>query len=131
MIYLLDQNSSVHPMTESKYDQEADLQELIMRNPNLVLRDPNENGANLFMVSREYAIDESADGSNTFSLDLLLLDQSGTPVLVEVKRSTDTRIKREVVAQMLDYASRVSAWDVDRIRTGFESCNRYLASVEL
>ena len=87
MIYLLDQNSSVHPMTESKYDQEADLQELIMRNPNLVLRDPNENGANLFMVSREYAIDESADGSNTFSLDLLLLDQSGTPVLVEVKRS--------------------------------------------
>lgn len=130
MIYLLDQNSSVHPMTESKYDQEADLQELIMRNPNLVLRDPNENGANLFMVSREYAIDESADGSNTFSLDLLLLDQSGTPVLVEVKRSTDTRIKREVVAQMLDYASRVSAWDVDRIRTGFESCNRDLASVE-
>ena len=49
---------------------------------------------------------------------------------MEVKRSTDTRIKREVVAQMLDYASRVSAWDVDRIRADFESCNRDLASVE-
>ena len=130
MIYLLDQNSSVHPMTESKYDQEADLQELIMRNPNLVLRDPNENGANLFLISREYAIDESADGSNTFSLDLLMLDQSGSPVLAEIQRSTDTRTRREVVAQMLDYASRVSAWNVDQIRTGFESCNRELASAE-
>lgn len=130
MIYLLDQNSYAHQMTESKYDQESDLQELIMCNPNLVLRDPNENNANLALVSREFAIDESDDGYNTFSLDLLLLDQSGTPVLVEVKRSPDTRIRREVVAQMLDYASRVSAWDVSRIRDGFESCNKDLASVE-
>jgi hypothetical protein len=33
------------------------------------------------------------------------LDQDAIPAIVEVKRSTDTRIRREVVGQMLDYAA--------------------------
>jgi hypothetical protein len=40
---------------------------------------------------------------------------------VEVKRSTDTRIRREVVGQMLDYAANaVVYWPVERIRAQFE-----------
>jgi len=38
-------------------------------------------------------------------LDHLLLDQDGIPTFVECKRASDTRIRREVVAQMLDYAA--------------------------
>ena len=39
----------------------------------------------------------------------------------EVKRSTDTRIRREVVGQMLDYAAdAVTYWPVTRIRSMFE-----------
>lgn len=48
------------------------------------------------------------------------------PTLVEVKRSTDTLIRREVVGQMLDYAANaVVRWPVDRIRSQFEArCER-------
>ena len=47
------------------------------------------------------------------------------PTLVEVKRKGDTRIRREVVGQMLDYAANgVVYWPVDTIRTRFEArCN--------
>jgi hypothetical protein len=33
------------------------------------------------------------------------VDEAGVPTLVEVKRSSDTRARREVVARMLDYAA--------------------------
>lgn len=44
------------------------------------------------------------------------------PTIVEVKRSTDTRIRREVIGQMLDYAANgVVYWSVDRLRAEFET----------
>jgi hypothetical protein len=48
------------------------------------------------------------------------------PTLVEVKRSSDTRARREVVAQMLDYAANaVVYWPVETIRGRFEArCER-------
>jgi hypothetical protein len=43
------------------------------------------------------------------------------PTLVEVKRSTDTRIRREVVGQMLDYAANaILYWPIERVRLMFE-----------
>ena len=44
-------------------------------------------------------------GLKLFYLDHLFLDQDGIPTIVETKRSSDNRLRREVVAQMLDYAS--------------------------
>jgi hypothetical protein len=41
----------------------------------------------------------------------LIIDQHAIPTLVEVKRSTDTRIRREVVSQMLDYAANADNYD--------------------
>ncbi len=44
------------------------------------------------------------------------------PTLVEVKRSDDTRIRREVVGQMLDYAANgVIYWPAERLRADFET----------
>lgn len=41
---------------------------------------------------------------------------------MEVKRSTDTRIRREVVGQMLDYAANaVLHWPIETIRAAFEA----------
>ncbi len=50
----------------------------------------------------------------------------GIPTLVEVKQSTDTRIRREVVGQMLDYAANgVLHWPIETIRSAFERrCER-------
>jgi hypothetical protein len=68
----------------------------------------------------------SADGgSNTFSLDHLFVDRDGVPVLVEVKRSTDTRIRREVVGQMLDYVANAAAyWQVSDPRRALDATAR-------
>ena len=51
-----------------------------------------------------------------------MLDQDGIPTLVEVKRASDTRSRREVVAQMLDYAANaVQFWPVESVRAMFEA----------
>jgi hypothetical protein len=46
----------------------------------------------------------------------------GFPTLVEVKRSSDTRLRREVVGQMPDYTANAAAyWPAERIREWFEA----------
>jgi hypothetical protein len=48
---------------------------------------------------------------------LLFLDQDAIPTLVEVKRSTNTDIRRKVVGQLLDYAANaVAYWLVEVLR---------------
>ncbi len=74
------------------------------------------------LVSRELPVGSEAEGSGRWSVDHLFVDQDAVPTLVEVKRSTDTRIRREVVGQMLDYAANaVAHWELERIRATFEA----------
>ena len=56
------------------------------------------------LVCREAPVADQY-GAGRWSLDHLFVDQDAVPTLVEVKRSSDTRIRREVVGQMLDYAA--------------------------
>jgi hypothetical protein len=66
-------------------------------------------------------LDEEAGGGR-WSLDHLFVDQDAIPTLVEVKRSSDTRIRREVVGQPLEYAANAIAyWPVEKIRAEFEA----------
>ncbi len=66
-----------------------------------------------------------AQGSDRWSVDDLFVDQDAVPTLVEVKRSSDTRIRREVVGQMLDYAANaVAHWELERIRASFPPTRR-------
>ncbi len=61
------------------------------------------------------------DGGGRWSVDHLFFDQDAVPTLVEVKRSSDTRIRREVIGQMLDYAANaVVYWPIETLRTVFE-----------
>ena len=61
-----------------------------------------------------------------WSVDHLFLDQDAVPTLVEVKRSSDTRIRREVVGQMIDYAANgVVYWPLEQLRELFaRQCER-------
>ena len=54
------------------------------------------------------------------------MDHDAVPTLVEVKRSSDSRIRREVVGQMLDYAANgVVYWPLETIRASFAAtCQR-------
>src|SRR3954465_1135233 len=74
------------------------------------------------LVGRELGVPREEGGYDQWSLDPLFLDQDAVPTIVEVKRSTDTRIRREVVGQMLDYAANgVRYWPVEKIGAMFES----------
>ena len=104
-------------MTEKPYDNEAILQQVLEDFPDLIAgaATTGEQGR-LLLVRREMPVADS-NGEGSLSLDHLFVDSAGTPVLVEVKRSSDTRARREVVAQMLDYAaSAVAYWPADRLR---------------
>ena len=111
-------------MEMKKYEKEADLQEIIKDNPNLLTRTMEDGTSKkLYLVKQELSMKELEYGSISYSLDHFMVDEEGMPVLVEVKRSNDTRIKREVVAQMMDYASRASKWDIGEIQDAFEEKN--------
>ncbi|HUU96213.1 MAG TPA: hypothetical protein VM487_10770, partial [Phycisphaerae bacterium] len=78
----------------------------------------------LVLISRELGVPDEEEGSDRWSLDHLFVDRHAMPTLVEVKRRTDTRLRREVVGQMLDYAAQGAAhWSVESLTRAFkESC---------
>ena len=84
-------------LPSTSYDAEEILQELLEKYPQLLAGFQMNRGdpRRFLLVKREAPV---AD----WSLDHLFIDQSSIPTLVEVKRSSDTRIRREVVGQMLD-----------------------------
>ena len=69
------------------------------------------------VIKREAGIPDNEFSGDRWSVDHLLLDQDAVPTFVEVKRASDTRARREVVAQMLIYAANASEyWPIDRMR---------------
>jgi len=127
-IYLIHGGETLQPMIEKPYLSEERFQILLEKYPDLLAGDQiDENSPRRWLlVSREVGIPSEDDGSGRWSLDHLFLDQDAIPTLVEVKRSSDTRIRREVVGQMLDYAANaVVYWPIESIRAKFEAnCNR-------
>jgi len=134
-IFLIrDDNEDLIEMTEQQYDSEGLLQALLAKYPNLIAGDQIDSSAprEWLLVTREASLPGEQDGAGRWSVDHLFLDQDGIPTLVEIKRSTDTRLRREVVGQMLDYAANaVAYWSINEIRAKFEmNCNRQGMSAE-
>jgi hypothetical protein len=111
-------------MREQAYDSEDLLQRWLAKYPNLLAGGDQLAGSprRWLLVKREAGIPDREAGGSRWSLDHLFLDQEAVPTLVEVKRSDDTRIRREVVGQMLDYAANgVVYWPAERLRADFEA----------
>ena len=113
-------------MRETPYEAETVLQELLAEHPELLFPDDERDDRGLLLVRREAPLVDDAEQLRAGWLDHLLVDADGIPTLVEVKRSSDARIRREVVGQLLDYASNAAAcWQDDAIREWFEAaCER-------
>ena len=109
-------------LTATRFLKEEDLQELLANHPALL----GVGGGDLLLVAREKGVRDGKGQSDRWSLDHLFISREGVPVLVEVKRKSDTRARREVVAQMLDYAANGPAyWEVDEIvRAYTETCEK-------
>ena len=126
-IYIRD-GDNLEPMEEQPFASEDDLQKLLAKRTELIdgERVSPGNPRRWLLVKREMGVPAAAGESARFSLDHLLVDQDARPTLVEVKRGSDTRIRREVVGQMLDYAANASLfWTVDSLRESFlETCRQ-------
>lgn len=123
-VFVLKDATTLVEMKPATFVTEDDFQRLLVDFPALLA------GAQIdslkprkwLLVSREKSVPSEQDGSGRWSVDHLFLDQDGIPTLVEVKRQSDTRIRREVVGQMLDYAANgVVYWPVEEIRSHFEA----------
>lgn len=125
-IFLLNKDDKLIELNESTFISELQFQKLLEKYPNLISGSQinPDDPRRWILISREIGIPKEEGGSNVWSLDHLFIDQEGIPTLIEVKRSTDNRIRREVVGQMLDYAANsVRYWTIKEIRDKFEeSC---------
>ena len=120
-VFMVTNNETLVQMNETLYKTEDDLQHLLAKYPRLLFPS-NNDPVPLLLVQREAGIPGDEFEGDSFSLDHLFLDHEGIPTLVEVKRSTDTRIRREVVGQMLDYAANaVTYWSIDRLKSMYDT----------
>lgn len=122
-IFLINDNKELIELSESQFETEDIFQGLLEDYPNLLsgkLINPDDP-RRWILVAREIGVSHSEDTGDRWSLDHLFLDQDGIPTLVEVKRGTDSRIRREVVGQMLDYAANaVVYWPIEKLISSFE-----------
>ncbi len=121
-VFLLQNDETLVRMSERPYEAEELLQRLLAAHPDLLAGDQidPETPRRWLLVDREVGVPAAAAGADWWAVDHLFLDQDATPTFVEVKRATDTRARREVVVQMLDYAANATEyWPVDRMRELF------------
>ena len=92
-------------MTDAGRKEKEHLEQWIKSNPIIL-------GENISVIGEQV---QTASGE----MDFLCIDRAGNIIIVELKRD---RLKREVLAQAIDYASAVADWDVDKIS---EECLRF------
>jgi hypothetical protein len=123
-IFVIQADGELVELSEKAYDSEDLLQGLLARYPRLLGGDDSSTSSARawLLVEREVGVPDQAEAPDRWSVDHVFIDQDAIPTLVEVKRSTDTRIRREVVGQMLDYAANaIVYWPVETIRAKFEA----------
>lgn len=107
-VYLVRDDGSTESMTRIRCENEdRELQRLLERNFDLLPGeqiDPDDPRRWL-LVKREMPVPDPGTGGNRWSVDFLFLDQDAIPTFVECKRFADTRSRREVVGQVLEYAA--------------------------
>ncbi|CAN3985704.1 hypothetical protein [Kitasatospora purpeofusca] len=115
--------ADVDSLEAAGFDSEDEFQQLLARHPRILDFGSLADGRplRLSLVAREMGVATGEDTGPTLSLDHLFVDADAVPTLVEVKRATDTRIRREVVGQMLDYAANGARyWPAALLQKSFE-----------
>ena len=122
-IFVFNPKGDLVPIHEQSYETEDVFQKLLAEYPQLLLSDDERTPySRLLLIAREQGVPIEEGGGDYFSLDHLFVDQDGVPTLVEVKRRSDSRRRREMVAQMLDYAANgLAFWTIDDLRSTFDT----------
>ncbi len=122
-IYHLNEQGQIEPMSEKQFDREDTLQKLLADHPELLSGEQMnpDKPRRWVLINREQGIADTEGGNSRWSVDHLLIDQDAILTLVEVKRSSNSEIRRTIVGQMLDYAAHATrTWNVGDIRQSFE-----------
>jgi len=121
-IFLIQENGDLVEMNETPPYSEDLLQMWLEKYPSLLAGHQIDPFAprRWLLIERECGVPSEAGGGGRWSADHLFLDQDAIPTIVEVKRSANSHIRREVVGQMLDYAANaVVYWPVAHMRERF------------
>ncbi len=88
-------------------NEDLELQRILERNPDLLPGDQidPEDPRRWLLLKREMPVPDPGTGTDRWSIDFLFADQDAVPTFVECKRCADTRARREIVGQMLEYAA--------------------------
>lgn len=116
--FLLCEGQEPIQLMPAPFPKEVDLQRLLAHHPALLPSSDPARKHRWLLVTRELPL--SAE-ETSFWLDHLFLDEEGVPTLVECKLAGNPEHRREVIGQMLDYASSF-AFD------GSEVIRRYLVA---
>jgi hypothetical protein len=102
-VFVLQGEDSLLPMEPASFATEDDFQRLLSRFPELLGGDQVDplNPRRWALVKREQPISTGEIDASQWSIDHIFLDQHGIPTLVEIKRQSDNRIRREVAGQMI------------------------------
>jgi len=122
-IFLVGDDGALTEVVSTAYEAEADLQKLLADNIHLLpgAQINQDNPRRWLLIKREAGVPDHEGGGGWWSVDHLAVDQDAVPTFIEVKRASDTRARREVVAQMLDYAANGSMfWTAEQLRSWFE-----------
>jgi len=102
-IFMLD-GEKLSSVKQSLFDLESIFQEIVEKHPQLLNSITNSPYPPV-LIKRESGIADKNSTSSRWSIDHLFVDTDGVPILVEIKRAQDTRLRREVIGQIIEYAS--------------------------
>ena len=114
-------------MTQQPYESEDRLQAFLETHPKLLGGEQINPAAprRWLLISREMGVPGEEQGPGRWKMDHMFVDQDAIPTLVEVKRSSNTQIRREIVGQMLDYAANGTAyWKPGTLQAAFAATCR-------
>lgn len=101
-------------LKSKSFDKEKLLQNALKENPSLLSLEEHVDDLEIVTIGREVSVSSG-------SADLLYLDNRGTLNLVEVKLDSNREVRRSVVGQILEYASRIINWNYEELEDTFRS----------
>jgi hypothetical protein len=107
-IYVANESGMTEEMERIRVkDETRELQDILGHNYDLLAGDQidPEDPCRWMLIKREMPVPDPSTGNNRWSIDFLFVDHNAMPTFVECKRFNDTRSRREVVGQMLEYAA--------------------------
>jgi hypothetical protein len=112
-IFVKDPDAGLKPFAaRDGYATEDELQRLIATHSELLRGDQidPDDPRRWLLLGREVGIPGGVGQGDRWSIDHVFVDHGAIPTFIEVKRSSDVRIRREVVGQLIEYAANAKRY---------------------